>query len=151
MRLIKLLAISVVFFFLLLTAFTSLIPSTVRISRAVDILASREKVLPYLNQESNWNKWNRWVQDSSRQIEIKSVDLSDSILSYIWNYGDRSFSSNYALHEIKDGTTTVQWYFEFKLDWFPWEKLGSIVYDQQMGPIMEESLGNLKQLVEANP
>lgn len=151
MRLIKLLLISIVFFFLLLTAFTSLIPSTVRISRAVDILGTKEQVLPYLQEEQRWPEWNRWFQDSTIKIEVQFREKTDSSLQYQWGAGDRQFSSNFMLYEVREGTTTVQWYFEFELAWYPWEKLGSIVYDKQMGPVMEESLGNLRKLVESNP
>jgi hypothetical protein len=41
-------------------------------------------------------------------------------------------------------TTVVQWYFDFRLKWYPWEKFGSIVFDQQLGPSMESSLENLR-------
>lgn len=151
MRLIKLLVISIVFFFLLLTAFTSLIPSTVRISRAVDILGTKEQVLPYLREEQRWPEWNRWFQDSAVAIDVQFRQQTDSSLQFQWGAGDRQFSSNFMLYEVREGTTTVQWYFEFELAWYPWEKLGSIVYDKQMGPVMEESLGNLRKLVESNP
>ena len=151
MRLFKLLLISIVFFFLLLTAFTSLIPSTVRISRAVDIQATKAELLPYLEDPKNWPKWNRWFQDSSPGIEIKFIAQTDSSIQYQWSSGDRSFTSNYMVYEVREGTTTLQWYFDFKLDWYPWEKMGSIVYDKQMGPVMDESLGNLRGLLESNP
>jgi hypothetical protein len=45
----------------------------------------------------------------------------------------------------------LQWYFDIKLRWYPWEKFGSIVFDKQLGPPMEKSLGNLKKLLEKNP
>ncbi|MBL7769967.1 MAG: hypothetical protein JNK20_13370 [Flavipsychrobacter sp.] len=151
MRLIKLLLISIVFFFLLLTAFTSLIPSTVRISRAVDIQASKEEVLPYLENEQRWPEWNRWFQDSIKKIDVRFNNKTDSSLQYQWATGDRNITSNFMLYGVREGTTTVQWFFEFELSWYPWEKLGSIVYDKQMGPVMDESLGNLKSLVESNP
>lgn len=151
MRLLKLLGISVVFFFLLLLIFTSLMPSRVRISRAVDIQASGLKVLPYLQNESNWSKWNRWFQDSTRKMTTEPILSNDTLVSTAWLTENRRFVSNYALYEIRKGITTVQWYFDIDLAWYPWEKLGSIVYDNQMGPVMEESLGKLKHLVESNP
>jgi hypothetical protein len=151
MRLLKLVGISAIFFFLLLTLFTSLIPSEVRVSRAVDIQRNKEQVLPLISDTLNWHKWNRWFQDSSRRIEVKNLAVSDSLISAVWTTDNRGFTSNYALFEIREGTTTVQWYFDIKVKWYPWEKLGSIVYDGQMGPVMEESLGNLKSLVESNP
>lgn len=148
MRFIKLIGISFVAFFLLLTAFTSLIPSEIRISRAVDIQAEKNLVLPLLKDDK---KWNRWIQDSTRIIRVNPLITSDSLVSAEWTAGDKTFNSSYALYEVKEGTVTVQWFFDMKLSWYPWDKLGSIVYDKQMGPVMEESLGKLKQLVESNP
>lgn len=148
MRFIKLIGISFVAFFLLLTAFTSLIPSEIRISRAVDIQAGKEMVLPLLKEDK---KWNRWIQDSTRVIRIHPIITNDSLIRAEWTAGNKTFNSSYALYEVKEGTVTVQWYFDMKLSWYPWDKLGSIVYDKQMGPVMEESLGKLKQLVESNP
>jgi hypothetical protein len=50
---------------------------------------------------------------------------------------------------IENGSvTTVQWYFDFVFRWYPWEKFSSIVYDKQLGPAMEKSLNNLKDLIE---
>jgi hypothetical protein len=34
------------------------------------------------------------------------------------------------------------------LKWYPWEKFASIIFDRQLGPYMERSLGNLKKLAE---
>jgi len=42
----------------------------------------------------------------------------------------------------------VEWYFNFHFRWYPWEKLGSMYYDKQLGPLMEKSLINLKSYIE---
>ena len=47
-----------------------------------------------------------------------------------------------------EGSTTVQWYFDFHLKWYPWQKFQSIVYDKQLGPEMEASLENLRRIVQ---
>ena len=43
---------------------------------------------------------------------------------------------------------TVQWQFDQKVKWYPWEKFASIVSDKALGPYMEKSLDNLKSVVE---
>jgi len=45
----------------------------------------------------------------------------------------------------------VEWRAITKLHWYPWEKFGSIIYDKQLGPQMEQSLLNLSQLLEKAP
>jgi hypothetical protein len=42
----------------------------------------------------------------------------------------------------------VQWQFEQKVKWYPWERLGSMMNDKILGTMMEKNLNNLKALVE---
>lgn len=151
MRLIKLFGISFVVFFLLLTAFTSLIPGKVRISRAIDIAASKETVLPYLVDSTKWDGWNKWVTDAKSTIDKQLIQASDSLVTYTWAVGGKEVTSNWAVYELREGTTSLQWFFDIRVKWYPWEKLASIVYDQQMGPVMDESLAALKKQIESHP
>ena len=57
MRIIKLGLISAVFLFLVVTAISLLLPSTVNISRAIDVNAPFDTVYTNLNDLSNWKKW----------------------------------------------------------------------------------------------
>ncbi|MEJ0105618.1 MAG: hypothetical protein WDO19_24995 [Bacteroidota bacterium] len=43
---------------------------------------------------------------------------------------------------------TVQWYLDFKLKWYPWDKFFSLAYDKMYGTQMEQGLKNLKENVE---
>lgn len=151
MQLIKLVIISAIAFFLLLMAFSLLIPSQVRISRAIDVQADRNKVLPYLQELPAWESWNAYIQDSSGRFQVTLDQVSDSLVTSRWTAGKKSFTSGLAVYEARPGTITIQWYFDFKLPWYPWEKLGSIVYDRQMGGTMQESLVKLKERIESNP
>jgi len=151
MQLIKLVIISAFAFFLLLTAFTLFIPSQIRISRAIDITAERKEVLPLVQQLDNWKSWNAYLQDSSGRFRISLTEISDSLVTSNWVAGDKEFASGLAIYEARQGTITVQWYFDFRLKWYPWEKIASIVYDRQMGGPMEESLVKLKERIESNP
>ena len=162
MRLLKLALISAIGLFLLLTAISLLIPSSVRISRAIDINAPRVSVLPFVQEGKNWGKWNEYLvqekgqwqnerqwQGSRYAISLKAI--SDSVVLSVWTpIKGNAFESVYSVMEPRPGIITVQWYFDFHLGWYPWEKFGSIVYDRQVGPVMEQSLTHLKQLVESN-
>jgi len=48
----------------------------------------------------------------------------------------------------RDSTVTVQWYMDFTLRWYPWEKFSSILFEKQYGPQMEQGLARLKNLLE---
>lgn len=164
MRFLKLAVISVVVIFLVLTAFSLLLPSHVRVSRAINIPAPPQKITSYLADLRKWNQWNSLLADSS--IIISSTDSAtirtnrfdiglliarDDSVSTKWEQPNKKvFFANFSL--IPSGEVTiVQWYFDFHLRWYPWEKFGSIIYDDRMGPGMENSLTRLKALVETSP
>ncbi len=41
----------------------------------------------------------------------------------------------------------VQWQFEEKFKWYPWQRLSSMFNEKMLGPVMEESLDSLKAKV----
>jgi len=43
---------------------------------------------------------------------------------------------------------TLQWYMDFKLKWYPWEKFRSLFYENIYGVQMEQGLHNLKELAK---
>ncbi len=143
MRFIKLGLISVVVFALLITAFSLMIPSQVRISKAIDISVDRDTLL---NQLSNTNNWKNWYPgaDSIQQLsEITTITDSTVIAKQSraesgWNLYDAGIP----------GTLTVQWYMDFHLRWYPWEKFSSLLLEKRYGPIMEKGLDNLKKRLE---
>jgi predicted PurR-regulated permease PerM len=162
MRYLKLALISTLIFFLLFIGFTLLLPSHLRVSRAININASIEKIHPYTASLNNWPSWNTLVSDSAVNIisvspgQIKAENLiidiqpsqSDSVFTKWSSPKGESFNSSFSFASSA-GTTVVQWYFDFYFNW-PWEKFGSMVYDQRMGPGMEKSLTQLKHLVETS-
>ncbi|MBA4168706.1 MAG: hypothetical protein H0X41_14365 [Chitinophagaceae bacterium] len=145
MRLIKLAFISIVVFAIILFLLSLLIPSHVRISRAINMQGSSiEKTIADLG---TWKKWNDLYNDSAKVIIISA---KPDLVETIWSYKDNHIPGNFRI-EHSSGTSVVQWYFDFKLRWYPWEKFGSITFDKQFGPPMERSLNNLKKLVENSP
>ena len=53
-------------------------------------------------------------------------------------------AANYA----EGDSLTLQWYMDFHLHWYPWEKFSSLMLEKQFGPDMESGLENLKSLLE---
>lgn len=164
MRFIKLFVVSAIVIFLILLAFSLLLPSHVRISRAINIAAPVEKITPYISNLEQWNRWNAILADtsiktiavSSEQITTNRFNIqlvtakSDSVSTNWLQPNGKQFSGNFSLMP-SDKLTIVQWYFDFHLRWYPWEKFSSIIYDERMGPGMEKSLTQLKALVETSP
>lgn len=147
MRVVKLGIISIIVFALLMYLMSLLLPSQVRISRAINITAKAEEIYPYVARASRWKSWNTITTDS---INISVLKLEPGLIQTNWNYKNRNIISSFRLEE-SSGITVVQWYFDFDLNWYPWEKFGSITFDRQFGGPMEASLNNLKNLIENSP
>jgi hypothetical protein len=43
-------------------------------------------------------------------------------------------------------SSTLQWYMDFNLKWYPWDKFRSLFYENIYGVQMEQGLSNLKEL-----
>lgn len=147
MRFIKLAIISFIVIFIILFLISLMIPSTVRTSRAINIEAGKNEIYPLLADTSNWHKWNELKNEL---IKVKTLASDSTLIKSDWSYGTRTIHSFYRLERLGD-ITVVQWYFEFPLKWYPWEKFGSITFEKQFGPPMEQSLINLKNLVTNSP
>lgn len=159
MRAVKLFVISIIVLLLLLVAFSSLLPSAVRISRAVDITVANEKLRATLIDLEQWEQWNEFIKVlthkkverkriSSKQLMVIITESNASTVSTRWvQQNGKSFPAVFNVIN-HDSVTTLQWYFDFTFKWYPWEKFSSIIYDKQLGPQMEQSLLNLKQLLE---
>ena len=166
MKIIKLAFISCIGLFLLVTAFSLLLPSNVIISRAIDINAPLDSVFPMVNDLSHWSAWMdnydpskttissiKQGKGASIQMDKVKVMINESGAKKIlatWQSGDsRPLPGEFNfITGDSTGHLTVQWQFNQKIKWYPWEKFASIVSDKALGPYMEKSLDNLKNLVE---
>ena len=165
MRFLKLGIISAVALFLVILLISLLLPSHIRVSRAIDINARPGKIYPLLADMQQWGKWNEYIRAYHNKVAgsdmLKSDETAvfitgrqDSLVTTDWQQpSGNKFGSGFALFSNAgdQGHTTVQWYFDFHVKWYPWEKFQSIVYDQQLGPVMEKSLDELKKLAENTP
>lgn len=161
MRVLKLALLTIVIFGTLILALSFLFPSRVRISRAINIGAPKEVVNKHVRDLRKWPAWNEMINQqelttrnstdsifSSDQMTVRLVSASPDAIITNWTRGqNQTIHSGINLMTGGD-STIVQWYFDFKLKWYPWEKFGSIIFDKQLGPGMEASLGNLKKFIE---
>ncbi len=162
MRLVKLGAISLVVFFILLTAIGSLFPSNVLVSRAIDISASPDSIRGYIDNYQKWNDWMEGAKDSEYKITatdsvkafygnmiITLVKKEPNKWQHQWKSGNSLQLSSIQI--ISSGNiSTVQWQFEEHIKWYPWQKISSMMNDKILGGNMEKSLANLKKIVENN-
>ena len=161
MNFIKLAFLSIAILFIIISSIGILLPSTVLVSRAVNVKATKDAVLAYVNSIKQWSNWMDGMQQESVKISSSTyADLagtkvvinfiSDSLIIATWTTkkGNAQISSMRIIGGSLQKITVVQWQFEQKLKWYPWERLGSMMNDKIMGSMMEKNLNNLKLLIE---
>jgi polyketide cyclase/dehydrase/lipid transport protein len=165
-KVIKLAILSFLFLFLIVFGISLFIPSHIRISRAVNLKSSADSVLAEI---SDMNKWKEWYpgfdtlhldplsQENGRLVSAKLSATIISITDARQNEVKAEFKSGNKRPVISgwearsynhSDSLTLQWYLDFKLKWYPWEKFFSLAYDKMYGTQMEEGLRNLKKNIE---
>lgn len=151
MRIIKLGIISFVLIFGLITAMSSLIPSHIRISRATNLAPTAGNILEKIADTGKWHQWHPGFMDSTgRQphIPIKRIPVSYQPGEFICNVqqGKRKPVLNgWKIYSNSPGDSIVlQWYMDFTLSWYPWEKFSSLFFESAYGSMMEEGMTRLK-------
>ncbi|GAB3019277.1 hypothetical protein GCM10027051_25430 [Niabella terrae] len=161
MRYLKLLIISIVFFFLAIFGVSLLIPSEVRISRAINLAPGSDTVLREVADLCRWSNWypgldtlnleavsqQGSVVTSARAagVTLRILQASDSLVkAELASPGKPVVASWQLIHYPNTDTLTLQQYLDFDIGWYPWDKLSSMVLDKTYGPTMEKGLQNLK-------
>lgn len=165
MRFIKLALLSFIFLFLLVTGISMLIPSHVRISKAVNMQADIDSLYREVSIINNWRNWHPalknlpadefiFLKNGGMNVKddyLKIIQLkSDEIIAEINKGEGRPIISGMKItSHTQTDSLTVQWYIDFRLRWYPWEKFRSLFYENIYGIQMEQGLANLKQLMES--
>jgi hypothetical protein len=164
---LKLIIASIIILFGVVLFLFSLFPSRLTVSRVVLINAPQSAVAGRIADLRTWKNWNELTRektggtaakknaglsDSARlENETFSIHLvkqtADSVITRWQDAKGRSFTGKFTLTE-SGGQVILQWSLEFHVRWYPWEKLASMFYDRQLGPLMEQSLKNLRKLLE---
>ena len=155
LRPIRLIVIGILLLFLVSLGVSLLIPSEIKISKAIDIRAEKDSVYKLLVNKENWPLWNPLFSDNNlgnnKRIAVTPITLNDSILLFrLDQAGRKPVFNGWHLYKGAANGITVQWYMDFTLKWYPWEKLKSLFFENTFGEIMEQGLKNLKTRVESN-
>jgi hypothetical protein len=151
MRLIKLVILSFVFLFLVVTAISLLIPSHIRISKATNIGHTKDSIFALIKDEGRWSQWHpAFMNDTLHRmaaIQVRPVLQSDSeVVFQLQQPKKRPVINGWKIYHTSADSLTLQWYMDFHLHWYPWEKFGSLFYENTYGVMMEQGLTNLKRL-----
>jgi hypothetical protein len=171
MRIIKLAVISIIFLSLLITGISLLIPSHIRISKAINMKAEQDSVMHQISDPSRWKNWYPgldtakllyvWgvvkgividdkdpshpayiVMSSKKENEVTAQFIPKKMRPVILVWKTISYSNN--------DSVTLQWYMDFHLRWHPWEKFASLLLEKSYGTKMEQGLTNLKKIIETD-
>lgn len=168
MRLIKLGIISLLVFGCLLSIISLLIPSGFSVIKSVSVKATEAEVATYLRDLRQWQHWNLLIADTVQsdtnttvfeqnrittprfKVEKEAGEAYEVVTK--WYDSQREFTSimSYVASEDQPGETIIQWYFNVKTKWYPWEKFASMVFDKQLDRPMEISLARLKNHIINN-
>jgi polyketide cyclase/dehydrase/lipid transport protein len=165
MRIARLIIISFVVLFTIITIISLFIPSQVRISRAIQINSPKDSVMNQVSEVSNWKDWYPGADSLKFYYEgnrIKGLVLDESKKRYliIKEKKDDEVTADYILPNKKIATgwvlattansnsVTLQWYMDFHLRWYPWEKFSSFMFERIYHPQLQQGLDNLKRFLE---
>jgi hypothetical protein len=151
MRFVKLVVISFVFLFLVVTAISLLIPAHIRISKATNIAPPKDSIWTLIKDENRWPLWHpAFINDTLHRmaaIRIRPVLQNDSeVIFQLQQPHKKPVINGWKIYHTAPDSLTLQWYMDFHLRWYPWEKLGSLFYENTYGVMMEQGLTNLKRL-----
>jgi ribosome-associated toxin RatA of RatAB toxin-antitoxin module len=176
MRLIKMFLFVILGLMVVLTIIGLLIPSSVKISRGVMIDADSVTVYNMINDVNTWKNWYPWITTDSGVLVQISPQTTGRGSFFKWTSFNKKSAGTITVTMVKpqliglhydikelnpaDGgfrimtvntdnkQTQVQWFMEYKLKWYPWERFYGIFIDYMIGPVFDQGLQNLKTLVE---
>ena len=165
MRFLRLVIISIIFFALIITIISLFIPPHVRISKAIQINRSKDSVMSQISDPANWKKWypsanaanfyyengfaKGLILDAAKRQYLVITNIKDDEVDAAYRLPRRTVATAWQLISAAGGNSvTVQWYMDFHLRWYPWEKFSSFMFEKLYGPQIQQGLDNLKTLVE---
>ena len=168
MRIIKLLLISAIALFGVMTALSLLFPSRLRLSRAVNVAVPREKVYAAIGDLRRWEEWNAFIRATpltgktfsspasgkgaflhTDQLVLTLMTSAPDSVALDWRLSTgKHFEGGYNILQTGSDSITVQSWFDFHFRWYPWEKFSSLLLERSYGSKMEQGLTNLKKLLQ---
>ena len=152
MRWLKLAFISAIILFVIVTGISLFIPSHIRLAKVITIKPDKDSIFFLLKNKEQWPRWHPSFLNNERvdmlsRIETNVVSEKDSVLEMQWQQkGKKPLNMGWQLYRTSNiDSATLQWYMDFNLSWYPWQKIGSLFYENNYGAMMEQGLYNLKQ------
>lgn len=161
MRFFKLGIVSIFILFILATSIGLLLPSKVIVSRATNITASKDSLLHLIQDIHQWKLWvngmsgdkiniltptHAWLNET--EVTITSIHNDEIESKWVGKNGTTQQSLIRIIQNANSSNVVVQWQFIETLQWYPWQRFGSLVNEAVMGTQLENNLANLKKIAE---
>jgi len=163
MRILRLIIVSFLVLFVIITIISLFIPSNVQISKAVEINAEKDSVFQQLADPIQWRHWYP-TTDSTKvfysdgkpkgilidnlKLELSGINADEISAKYSSSEATKEMVTSWKLVPGQQ-SIAVQWSMHFHLHWYPWEKFSSLLLEKRYGPVMETGLNNLKNYLES--
>jgi hypothetical protein len=169
-KILRLIIISIISLFLVLTIISLFIPSDIRLAKVVNVQTVADSVWPQLDNMKNWENWYPGMKDTAgrdllvldssngRTTKIRlnntvirlNPQQADEITADL-EKGKRHNKMGWKVISYTQGDfVTVQWYMDIHLKWYPWQKFASLLFEKMYNPQMEKGLQDLKARLEQN-
>ena len=162
MKFIKLGILSFIILFVVITCISFFIPAHIRISKAINIHSSCDSMFVPIDDLHRWSIWNPFIMNASNVTISGDSTATAGSVNISWKQrqgnqhtaqmenenGRKVISGWTCLQNTVQDSVTLQWYMDFHLKWYPWEKFGSLMLERSYGSRMELGLSNLKRLLE---
>jgi hypothetical protein len=138
------------------TGISLMIPSHIRISKAINIHGSKDSIFALIKDQNRWRQWHPAFipADSARNfpsIHITKINENDTAIIFkLQQSNKRPVLNGWQIYNLSADSLTLQWYMDFRIKWYPWQKFGSMFYENTYGVLMEQGLTNIKNLTEAH-
>lgn len=147
MQLLKLVFISILFFFLLLTGIGLLLPANVTLSRAINLSNPQKNILAVINDTTSWKTWHPLYSNSAQNGQRIKKNFTDSSVNFLIQSPAGSMENTWQLHRYTHTpVVTLQWAMQLHSGPFPWQRFRSLFYEGTYGVVMEEGLRRLDSL-----
>ena len=172
MVIIKNLLIGTIGLFVVVTLMSLLLPSDIKVSRAVIINAPEDSVYKQIADFKNWKNWHPLFKNDSSVITFSNPSFGKNAYCNIIFNGKKSHlvitnsDSSFVqfLSQEKDAfdieneisivpvkeqnNLRIEWKALTKLHWYPWDKFYGIFIDRITGNGYQQSLESLKDYIE---
>jgi hypothetical protein len=172
MRFIKLGIISIVVLSLFITGMSLFIPSHIRLSKAINIKADKDSILGQIRDAAKWKNWYPgtdtarlfYHNGAATGVILDDKDTAHPVYIHITRETPDEVEAELVTNKMKPvvngwktisypttDSITLQWYMDFHLRWYPWEKFRSLILERSYGPKMEKGLSNLSMRLQSQP